>query len=286
VDLSTGTNYGSVIAWKMGLPPAWKHRLHQDASQRFAGNLQQAFGALYLAEDPRTTKQRYFGGQALLEYLDERRAKHNFPQALSDRLIDYFAGACLEWRSFLEDGTLRQHPVRLQIAIEHAVVNNDSTTAQALAALGEAFDRPLRGAALPIDVALSSGAFAAALVLVELGAPVGPHCLLEAKGALPLRLAKLLVTRGAMPSGEAAVHLVAHGATEAAAFIGQAIPGMDLTLCRVLVNDAKQAALVKLKRSLVEVQAGRLAHYLGGDGLQDRILRIPRSTSSASILLN
>jgi hypothetical protein len=43
VNVTPGEGYGGVVAWKMGLPQAWKHRLHQDSSALVAPSLHEAF---------------------------------------------------------------------------------------------------------------------------------------------------------------------------------------------------------------------------------------------------
>src|SRR5690606_24487545 len=69
-------DHGAVLAWKKGLPPAWRHRLHEDSLATVAGSVEGAFAALHLEEDPLAPAGDYFSGQALLEYLDERHTSH------------------------------------------------------------------------------------------------------------------------------------------------------------------------------------------------------------------
>jgi hypothetical protein len=272
VNVTPGDGYGGIVAWKMGLPPAWRHRLHEDSSALVAPSLQQAFGELYLTADPRTSTEKYAKGLDFVEYVEARRDEHGFDAQLAHRLVDYFvASAIVDWQTYLADGTIRGYPLRLTAAIRRAVTTNDAEVIHSLAALGETFSEPLYGSALPIVAALNAGAFVVVEALLAAGAPVDTLSFMEVEGQLPLTLAKDLLNKGAYATGEAAINVLQHGAIDTARFIAKAIHPGEPSLCALIVNDAKVVALQKLRTSLDNVQTKGWGHYLGEDGLENRI---------------
>jgi hypothetical protein len=279
VNITPGEGYGGVVAWKMGLPPAWKHRLHQDSSALVAPSLHEAFSEVHLSADPRTTTEKSAKGLDFIEYVDVRRNEHSLDTQLADRLVDYFvASALLQWQPFLADGTLRDHPHRLSVAIRQAIQTDDAALIHAIAALGETFDQPLQGSALPIVVSLHADAFAVVAALLEAGAPVDKYALTEVTGVIPLALAKALLDKGAYASGEATVHSAERGAFDSARHIAQSIHPGEPSLCMLSVNDAQEAALQKLRTSLENVRVNGWVHYLGEEGLETRIRNIEEFT--------
>jgi hypothetical protein len=225
INVSPGDGYGEVVAWKMGPPPAWKHRLHEDSSSVVAASLSGTFAELYTAVDPRTAADEYAAGLPLLEYVNIRRDEHGLDAQLADRLMDHYVeSALLEWQSFLADGTLRSHAVRLSVALLHAVHSDDAALIKSIAALGETFDQPLQGSAQPMVVALGFGAFAVVTALVELGAPVDKYAFSEVRDPLPLSVAEALIAGGAYVTGEAAIHILECNTPDTATSRGQFTP--------------------------------------------------------------
>ena len=227
INVCPGVGYGEVVAWKMGLPPAWKHRLHEDSSSVVAASLRRTFDELYLAVDPRVSTDEYTAGLPLIEYAHTRRDEHGLDAQLASRLMDHYVeSALLEWQSFLADGTLRSHPVRLNVAILGAIHSDDAGLIKSIATLGETFDQPLRGSAQPMVVALGFGAFAVVTALIELGAPVDKFAFSEVRDPLPLSVAEALIAGGAYVTGEAAVHILDCNAPQTALHIARSIhPG-------------------------------------------------------------
>lgn len=87
---------GGVLAWKMGLPPAWTPCLTEDALATFAPDLPAAFAALALHEDPLDVRSDYHGSQQLLEYLEARCCDHGLSRPLADALIAYYRHAWID----------------------------------------------------------------------------------------------------------------------------------------------------------------------------------------------
>jgi hypothetical protein len=276
INVSPREGHGEVVAWKMGLPPAWRHRLHEDSSSLAAPSLFGTFHELYLAVDPRTATDEYTAGLPLLEYVNTRRDEHGLDAQLADRLINHYVeSALLEWRSFLADGTLRTHPVRLGVAMLDAIHSDDVALIKSIAALGETFDQPLRGSAQPMVVALGFGAFAVVTALIELGAPVDKYAFSEVRDPLPLSVAEALIAGGAYVTGEAAVHILECNAPDTALHIARSIHPGEPFLCRVVLEDAKAAAIAQLRTTL---ENARTKSWGSEDGLEERIRRIENFT--------
>ncbi|MCQ4166093.1 hypothetical protein [Tahibacter harae] len=159
---------GGVLAWKMGLPPAWSPALTEDAVATFAPDLHTAFGCLALHDDPLAPGRGYGSGSELLEYLEQCR-KDGLPAALADALLAFYLRARIDWRGLLDSGTLAAHPRALQLALAHAVEQDDAALLQRIAAAGCALDGIIIGAADALAYARKNKKDSAVAVLVGLG---------------------------------------------------------------------------------------------------------------------
>lgn len=265
-----GADYGHILAWKHGLPQAWSHALHEDGLTTVAHDLCAAFEALRLDEDPLAPAGDYFTGQTLLEYLDERHREHGLSIELVDKVIAFYRRAMVDWRTPLAEGTLGQDGSLSRIALRHAVATDDADLVARLAAAGVALDGPLQGSAMASDLALSHGAHAAAAALVRAGAPVGADALDYIDSAVSPELVELLLARGAKPSATAIAECVACGAPAAARLIASAYAQSHDDL-PAAYESVKNGMLAELETSLVDVRAGKLSHYLGVNGLVQRV---------------
>jgi hypothetical protein len=267
----TQHKYGSVIAWKYGLPPAWTHRLHDDSSATLAASLKDAFAMMRLSVDPRQSND-YASGTTFLEYVDERCEDFSLDRVLAGRLIDFYvASAILEWRPLLQNGSIRNHPNHRDAAIRHAIDIDDVQVIEELAALGEVFDEPLYGTARPLDIALGSNAQAVTRALLRSGAKATEHAFMEVRGDLPIDITRLLLSAGAVPYAEAAVHVAGQNGLASAQIIAQAMQPDDDYVRRLMIDDAKSAKLLALRDQLEKVRANELHHHLGEEGLEATI---------------
>lgn len=130
VCLEPGAQAGGIVAWKQGLP-GWTHALQQDGVATIAADLRGAFAELCLEEDPEDPDST---GIRLLEYLDERVADHGMPQALADKLTAFYRRALVDWRGPLAAGTLGRSPRLANLALRHALANDDGALVGQLAA--------------------------------------------------------------------------------------------------------------------------------------------------------
>ncbi|MCZ8397951.1 SMI1/KNR4 family protein [Achromobacter ruhlandii] len=175
-------------------------------------------------------------GIRVLEYLDERVADHGMPQALADKLAAFYRRALV---------------------------------AQ-LAAQGVGFDQPLRGSALALDVALTQHAYAAARALLRAGTPVSAEAIHRFDREPPADLVAQLLARGARADGLGVARCVACGSPEAARVIAAAA-GEGIAAAYAEACDAMAA---RYEEDLRRVRAGKLGHYLGADGLAERVANL------------
>lgn len=265
-----GADYGHILAWKHGLPPAWPHALHEDGLTTVAHDLCAAFEVLHLDEDPLAPAGDYFTGQSLLEYLDQRHQEHGLSIELSDKVVAFYRRAIVDWRTPLAEGTLGQNGPLSRIALRHAIATDDAALIAQLAAADVALDGPLQGSAMATDLALSHGAHEAAAALAKAGAPVSSDALDFIDSAVSPELVSLLLARGAKPSATAIAECVACGAPLAARLIASAYAETHDDL-PTAYDAVKNSMLAELESSLVDVRAGKLSHYLGVHGLVQRV---------------
>jgi hypothetical protein len=265
-----GAAHGQIVAWKQGLPPAWTHALHEDGLSTIAPDLHGAFAALHLDEDPLAPTSDYFSGQTLLEYLDDRHQEHGLDLDLMDKLVTFYCRAVVDWRTPLADGRLRHHPALARVALRHAIATDDAALVAELAASGVSFEGPQQGSALATDVAVEHGAFAAAAALVRAGAPVAFDALRNIDGQISPELTSALLANGAEPSVTAIVKCAACGAPASAHLIADACAQAGIDVPPAFVAD-RDAMLLELETTLAKARDGSLGHYLGPEGLAERI---------------
>ena len=265
-----GAAHGQIVAWKKGLPPAWTHALHEDTVNTIAPELLGAFAALRLDEDPLAPTSDYFSGQTLLAYLDDRHEDHGLDLDLMDKLVTFYCRAVVDWRTPLAEGTLRHKSQLARVALRHAIGTDDPRLVAELAAAGVDFGGPHQGSALATDVAVGHGAFAAAAALVRAGAPVAADALRNIDGQISPELTAALLENGAEPNVAAIVKCAACGAPASAHLIADACAkaGIDVPPAFVAERDAM---LLELETALAKMQDGKYGHYLGQEGLAERI---------------
>lgn len=265
-----GAEHGHIVAWKKGLPPAWTHALHEDSVSTIAPDLHGAFAALHLDEDPLAPAGDYFSGQTLLEYLDDRHQDHGLDLDLMDKLVAFYSRAVLDWRTPLAEATLRHQPALARVALRHAIATDDAELIVQLAAAGVSFEGPVQGSALATDIAVGHGAFAAAAALVRAGAPVAADVLRNIDGQIAPELTSALLANGAEPNVAAIVKCAACGAPASAHLIAEACTKAGIDVPPAFVAD-RDAMLLELETTLAKMADGRHGHYLGQEGLVERI---------------
>ncbi|WYX18218.1 SMI1/KNR4 family protein [Achromobacter xylosoxidans] len=191
-------------------------------------------------------------------------------RALADKLTAFYRRALVDWRGPLAAGTLGRSPRLANLAMRHALANDDGALVGQLAAQGMRLDQPLRGSATALDVALMRHAHAAAQALLRADAPVSADALHRFDRQPPAELVAQLLARGARADGLGAARCVACGAPDAARLIVAAGgEGMGAAYA-----EARDAMLTRYEEDLRRVRAGKLGHYLGADGLAERIANL------------
>ncbi|MGE6920228.1 SMI1/KNR4 family protein [Achromobacter kerstersii] len=267
VATEPGPRAGSIVAWKQGLP-GWTHALQQDGIATIAPDLLAAFAALCLETDPENDVDS--PGVRVLEYVDERVSDHGMPQALADALIAYYRRALVDWRGPLAAGTLMESPRLAGLALQHALSNDDAALVRQLADQGMRFDQPLRGSAKPVEVALMQHAYAAADALLQAGATVSPTAIHRFDDKPSAALVERLLAQGAQADALGVARCVACGSPEAARLVAAAC-GDGIAAAFVEVRDAMANSY---EEDLRRVRAGKLGHYLGADGLAERVANL------------
>jgi hypothetical protein len=266
-----GPEYGRVIAWKQGLPPAWRHRLHEDSVAKIADDLEGAFAALSLECDPLEPVDEYFSGQHLLGYIEERVTEHGMSRDLADALIAHYRQAIVDWRAFLASGELQRNRRASCIAIEHAILADDRQLIRELARGGMKFNSTIQGSAVPLEIAVSKGSLAVAEELLAQGVGVPESILAEINGSISADLVAALLRHGAHPSIDAAVQCVSIGATDCANLIIDACRKKNWSVQKEF-EKAKAALLADHEDYLAKMKSGQpFGHYLGIDGLEKRV---------------
>ncbi|MDH0739613.1 SMI1/KNR4 family protein [Achromobacter spanius] len=267
VAVEPGPRAGSIVAWKQGLP-GWTHALQQDGIATIAPDLHAAFAALCLETDPEDDLDS--PGVRVLEYLEERVSDHGMPQALADALVAFYRRALVDWRGPLAAGTLMQSPRLAGLALQHAISKDDAALVRQLAEQGMRFDEPLRGSATPVDVALMQHACAAAHALLQAGAAASPAAIHRFDRKPPAELVERLLAQGAQADALGVARCVACGAPEAARRVAAAC-GDGIAAAYAEVRDAMANSY---QEDLRKVRAGKLGHYLGADGLAERVANL------------
>ncbi len=216
VDVTTGSQNGGVLAWKEGLPPVWTHRLHEDAIADIGKDLDSAFAALTLDEDPIESPSEYYGaGRTFLDYV----SAHIADQSLADKVIAFYRTAVVDWRTPMSDGSLRFKPGIAAKALVHAIRRDDAQLVNQLILAGVNLKKPLVGSAGPLEAALGYDSFNAAQALMAAG--IAADALSNIRAAVPLSVIENLLARGASPLIAAVVSCVSWGSEDAARLIAR-----------------------------------------------------------------
>ncbi|MBN3788029.1 SMI1/KNR4 family protein [Burkholderia sp. Ac-20353] len=264
---------GQVLAWKQGLPPAWRGRLHEDGLATIATDLHAAFRALQLDADPQEPDGQSGTGEALLDYVEACKDRDSISEPLADKLIAFYRRALIDWRTPLANGTLATQPALARKALRYAIDHDDTALVTQLASTGVNLDKPLVGSLIPTEYGLRRKAYDATAALVELGGPVAADSLESVSGAIPPALIELLLDAGAQPNSDVMASCVAYGASDSARLIGAALAEHGVDVASAYAS-ASGALLQKLVADAAKVRTGKHHHYLGLESLEAHAQRI------------
>jgi hypothetical protein len=269
VVVEPGKDQGHVLAWKQGLP-GWDHQLQADGLATIAPGLREAFAALTLESDPLAPVDRFPTGSDFLEAVREQVDDAGLDRTLADRLVAFYRNAYVDWRPLLEAGTLAAHVAQSASALRHAIGTDDAALIVRLAGAGIDLGHPVRGDARALEVALITHAYVAAQALVDAGADVPKTALREINRAAPGTLVSALLARGAQADAQAIAKAAACGGDGLAAMLAGAADKPEAIAREI------ESALASYEGDLAKVQAGKLGHYLGPAGLEERIANLRR----------
>ena len=266
-----GYDCGCVVAWKMGLD--WGGAMHDDGQTVVAPDLYAAFRTPQLDTDPLEPASQYHAGEELLHYLHERQENHGMSEALADRLIAFYRGTIVDWRTPLTSGNLGRQPAKARCALRYAIDSDDAALVAQLASANVRFDEVLVGSNIPTHYALRRRKYAATTALIKVGAPVKADALASVSGPVSPELVKLLLDAGVLPTADAMAQCVAYGVPESAGHIGMALSqrGIDVAAA---YSQASAALLQDCESDADKVRKGQHSHYLGLEGLEMRVQRL------------
>ena len=198
VCVEPGPEYGAVIAWSHGLPPAWAGRLHQDSLTRLADDVGGLFRLLSFEQDPFDAENACGVADELLEALDALEAAGEPGKALKGRLEVLLRQRILDWRPALADGSLAAEPRLRQLALAEAAQDGDIDLLQRLRDAGCDFAETLRGRGGVLEACLARGRLEAARWLLDQGVAVHQDSLQIGAAHLDALLAERLLRLGAL----------------------------------------------------------------------------------------
>jgi SMI1 / KNR4 family (SUKH-1) len=239
--------YGEVIAWQKGLPPAWKYRLHEDGVTTVAKDLISAFKALHLTHDPLNAANG--SRTALLEYLAVRCQNHGLPESLEQKVIAFYRQSLVDWHTPLMDGSLQPHSPLARMALRQVLEDNQSPLLEKLIPLVGINDA-LQAAAPPLILALNAGSFECVEVLLKCGAAVPEDAMEFIRKGMPTTLTLGLLKGGSRPVASAVALCVADGEYDSANAILAAAPTLFSTYPHArdkLLKETQQALSQDLK---------------------------------------
>jgi hypothetical protein len=164
VCLEDGPDYGAVVAWMRGLPPAWALRLHEDSVARIADDAPALFRMLALEADPFAEDRDDYG--AGIEMADAIAALRDKDPVLADALTATARKALLDWRTALDAGTLVGDTRLRHLALHHAAAEGDLALIDRLAAQGCDLQERYNGRGNLLDHLLARGHDTAADALI------------------------------------------------------------------------------------------------------------------------
>ncbi|HGR5002984.1 TPA: SMI1/KNR4 family protein [Pseudomonas aeruginosa] len=216
VCVEPGPEYGAVIAWSHGLPPAWAGRLHQDSVTRLADDVGGLFRLLSFEQDPFDAENACGVADELLEALDALEAAGEPGKALKGRLEVLLRQRILDWRPALADGSLAAEPRLRQLALAEAAQDGDIDLLQRLRDAGCDFAETLRGRGGVLEACLARGRLEAAGWLLDQGVAVHQDSLQIGAAHLDAVLAERLLRLGAVSDPNTVLLALQYGDADAA----------------------------------------------------------------------
>jgi hypothetical protein len=222
VHVIPGPDYGAVIAWMQGLPPAWRLRLHEDSVARVADDVPSLFRLLALEQDPATLGDAFGSGRELLSTIDALGARGSSGASAAAKFRSPVSGTILDWRAAIENGSIATNERLRRLAFEAAARDDNVQLTMRLAGLGCSLTEKISGGGTLLDHALVHGSMALVRFLLDRNVPV-LDAIRNGSGVATKELVEELLKRGAEPDPSGALGAVRQGHVDGAVLIVQAL---------------------------------------------------------------
>lgn len=196
VDLRPGEKYGRIGVMKLRYPPGCDDLMTEDGSCFIGKDLYEAFGQLYLRDDPFNPAEEYSGGHEFFAYIDSK-IEEGLNRELADKIKLFFAEAKPNWKSALENGTIADNAFLARVATYYAIQSEDSNLLIQLRKAGVTFDKPLSSKRMPVEVALAAQKLESVKTLLENDAIFSDRVFYSYSYPIPTSLMKLIIEKGA-----------------------------------------------------------------------------------------
>ncbi len=227
-----GPDYGSVIVYAQGLPPAWTLRLHESSVARIADDVPALFRMLDLEKDPATLGPKdYDAGQEMWRAVEDIAQTDPVE---GERLKALARSATVDWRAALDMGRLAVVPRARRLALQAASAAGDIPLFQRLVAAGCDLNEAFGGGGNSLDHALVHGQIEAARWLAAQGVDV-TNAATNGVSQTPSDLLADFLARGATPSGIAAATAARANRLDNAVLITEALAEDDPESVRELI---------------------------------------------------
>jgi hypothetical protein len=266
VCLEDGPDYGAVVAYMQGLPPAWALRLHEDSIARIADDVPGFFRLLGLVQDPfEPEDDSYAAGDEMAEAIETVRSTD---PALADRLTALVRSTILDWRTALANGSIATDARLRHLALNHAATKGDLALVEQLQARGCDIEERYIGGGNLLDHALLLGQDALADALIERGVDAS-NAIVAAASMLDARRTAQLLDLGA-EIGLNAPRIAANaGHVDSARLMADALAGIDPEVLEDLPDQLNRSA-DDAQRSAERIESGQMGSNVAPDEYRRR----------------
>jgi hypothetical protein len=266
VCLEDGPDYGAVVAYMQGLPPAWALRLHEDSIARIADDVPGFFRLLGLVQDPfELGDDSYAAGDEMVDAIESVRSTD---PALADRLTALVRSTMLDWRSSLADGSIANEPRLRHLALNHAATNGDPVLVEQLQARGCDIGERYIGGGNLLDHALLLGQDVLADALIERGMDAS-NAIVAAASMLDARRTAQLIDLGAEVDLDAPRTAASAGHVDSARLMVDALAGLDPEVLEDLPDQLNRSA-DDAERSAQRIERGQMGSNVEPDEYRRR----------------
>ncbi|MEN3746778.1 SMI1/KNR4 family protein [Sphingomonas sp. HF-S3] len=266
VCLEEGPDYGAVVAYMQGLPPAWALRLHEDSIARIADDVPGFFHLLGLDQDPfESGDDAYAAGDEMVDAIETVRRTD---PARAERLTALVRSAVLDWRAALDDGSIATDARLRRLALNHAASKGDLVLIEGLAALGCDLGERYIGGGNLLDHALLLGQDGLADAMIERGLDAS-NSIIAAASTIDARRTAQLLDLGAEIGLHSPRTAANAGHVDSARLMVDALARLDLELLEELPDQLNRSA-DDAHRSAERIESGDMGSNVAPDDYRRR----------------